>query len=288
MSGGGGGALGAAIGAGASLIGANKSRSSARRANETNEAIAAEDRALQREFATKGVQWRVQDAKEAGLHPLFALSSGVPSYSSPTRVGAIPVDTGQGIRGAGQAIQRAISAQKSPEERAYETANLDLLKAKTGTETTMQAYYASLAARNHQELNASKAVPTSQDPTSVMPDVIESKPSEIISHSSKFPASVAGTRPILVEYTHPTIQGAKIMLPYSEEGPSEALSELPLTLWPMIIDANKKRYGSSWKSGLLKSLLPYRKGKYSTQGKRRRGEAKHNYLDRLNIPEKWR
>lgn len=36
---------------------------------------------LQREFAQNGIQWRVEDAKKAGIHPLYALGANTASYT---------------------------------------------------------------------------------------------------------------------------------------------------------------------------------------------------------------
>ena len=41
---------------------------------------------MQKEFAQMGIQWRVADAKAAGLHPLAALGAA-PAHASPMRVG---------------------------------------------------------------------------------------------------------------------------------------------------------------------------------------------------------
>lgn len=41
---------------------------------------------LQREFAQNGIQWKVEDAKKAGIHPLYALGAQTVSYS-PMSVG---------------------------------------------------------------------------------------------------------------------------------------------------------------------------------------------------------
>jgi len=46
-------------------------------------AVAQQERntALQREFAQHGIRWRVEDAKAAGLHPLYALAGGGAAYA---------------------------------------------------------------------------------------------------------------------------------------------------------------------------------------------------------------
>lgn len=66
----------------------------------------------QKEFAQKGIQWKVADAKAAGIHPIYALGANTVSYS-PTAVG----DTGASWGSAGQDIGRAIEAGQSTTER---------------------------------------------------------------------------------------------------------------------------------------------------------------------------
>lgn len=66
----------------------------------------------QREFAQHGVRWRVEDAKAAGLHPLYALGAQTPSFS-PVHI----QDTmGPALAEAGQAIGRGISSQETSAE----------------------------------------------------------------------------------------------------------------------------------------------------------------------------
>lgn len=65
---------------------------------------AAKNRALQKEFAQKGIQWKVADAQKAGIHPLYALGAQTHSFT--------PVHTGLGdaVSEAGQSIGRAVDA----------------------------------------------------------------------------------------------------------------------------------------------------------------------------------
>lgn len=62
---------------------------------------------LQKQFAKKGIQWKVEDAKKAGIHPLYALGANTTSYQ--------PVSVGGGLESAlpsmGQNIGRAIDGQ---------------------------------------------------------------------------------------------------------------------------------------------------------------------------------
>lgn len=105
--------LGEIIGAGASLLGGLFGKKSADKANEENIK-------LQREFAQQGIQWKVADAKKAGIHPLAALGAQTVSFS-PSVVGDNALGTG--IAQAGQDIGRAINSTSTVEAK---TAQLSL------------------------------------------------------------------------------------------------------------------------------------------------------------------
>lgn len=125
--------LGALISAGSALLGGSMASSATRDANraaremqEKANDIAQRDKVLDRElqerFARSGIQWRVEDAKAAGIHPLYALGANTSSYSpSPISVGTAPVaaDTGLGsaVAAAGQDIGRAMNATRSQSGR---------------------------------------------------------------------------------------------------------------------------------------------------------------------------
>ena len=98
---------GALIGAGASYLGQKKANQQA--ANQ-----AAGNAALQREFAQQGIRWRVEDAKAAGIHPLYALGASVPTYSP---VSASFGNTASDFAQAGQNIGRAIDSTRTQAER---------------------------------------------------------------------------------------------------------------------------------------------------------------------------
>lgn len=67
---------------------------------------------MQKDFAKKGIQWRVADAKKAGVHPLYALGANTTSFS-PVSVGSL----GAGLSEMGQDISRAVEAVQSAPER---------------------------------------------------------------------------------------------------------------------------------------------------------------------------
>lgn len=107
--------LGELISAGANLIGGFFNRQSQNEYNKQQMQIAQQNMALQREFAQSGIQWKVQDAKAAGLHPLAALGAQTSSFSPVSVGGSAPeLDLGS----AGQDIGRAVKAAMSQNDRA--------------------------------------------------------------------------------------------------------------------------------------------------------------------------
>lgn len=65
---------------------------------------------LQKQFAQEGIQWRVADAKKAGIHPIYALGANTPTYT--------PVNTAfDGLAQAGQDLGRAIDANSNQVQR---------------------------------------------------------------------------------------------------------------------------------------------------------------------------
>lgn len=72
----------------------------------------------QKEFAQSGIQWKVQDAEKAGIHPLYALGANTVSYS-PQSVGGGDYSY---MADAGQNIGRAIDATRSNPARGAATA----------------------------------------------------------------------------------------------------------------------------------------------------------------------
>lgn len=120
--------LGSIIGAGASLIGGMMNNSAQRDANRANiaatEKANAQNLAAQKEFAQSGIRWRVEDAKQAGIHPVYALGAQTPSFSPSFTAGQVGAETGVGdaLAAGGQEIGRAVGATLTQPERAYNSA----------------------------------------------------------------------------------------------------------------------------------------------------------------------
>lgn len=98
---------GALVGAGSNLLGGLLGRRSSDRA-------AAQNLKQQREFAQKGIRWRVADAKAAGLHPLYALGAQTHSFQPIT----VQDSLGPALSAAGQDISRAMYQSASAGDRA--------------------------------------------------------------------------------------------------------------------------------------------------------------------------
>lgn len=131
----------ALISAGASIIGGLLGQKSAKDAQKSNEDINAQNIALQKEFAQNSIQWKTEDAKKAGVHPLYAL--GAPTYSyNPSSVGAVADNSlGAGLANAGQDISRAMLASSDQDTRnvAFESRVNALQLTRMGLENDLLA-----------------------------------------------------------------------------------------------------------------------------------------------------
>lgn len=84
--------------------------------------LADRNEALQREFATSGIQWKVADAQKAGVHPLYALGASTTSFSPISMGGGVAAkdSLASNLSDMGQDVSRAIRATSSHEDRAYD------------------------------------------------------------------------------------------------------------------------------------------------------------------------
>lgn len=101
--------IGSAIGAVGSiaggLIGANNAQS-----------VAGMNYEAQKEFAQNGIRWKVEDAKRAGIHPLYALGASTQGYS-PTSGYTGDFGISDAAAHFGQGYERAQQAKMTKEER---------------------------------------------------------------------------------------------------------------------------------------------------------------------------
>lgn len=133
---------GAIAGAGASLVGSGLSFLGGQEAlgiNSGNQAyantLAYQQQQFERQAAQQGIQWRVADAKAAGISPLVAL--GAPTFNP----GAIGVSgsnfdnplaaAGAGLSGMGQDISRAAMAAQTENTRMQTVLAAEKIRADT-------------------------------------------------------------------------------------------------------------------------------------------------------------
>lgn len=112
--------LPSAISAGGNLIGGLVSAFSGK-GNGAAERLASENIQLQKDFAQQGIRWRVNDAKQAGLHPLAALGAQTTSFAPINISGDRGPDIGGLIAQGGQDIARAVRAGQTAGERVNAT-----------------------------------------------------------------------------------------------------------------------------------------------------------------------
>lgn len=125
----------------------------ARETNEQNWKLANQNFAFQREFAEQGIQKRVEDAKKAGIHPLYAMGANTPSVSP---VGAVfdtpqlntprPGDYQSGFNAIGS-IMNVINTGLNWAQHA---AQVDNIKANTALANTRTASIVDQMARDSE------------------------------------------------------------------------------------------------------------------------------------------
>lgn len=113
----------ALISAGASLLGGMFNRNAQQEFNEQQAKQAALNMKMQQDFAQHGIKWKVDDARDAGIHPLYALGANTTSYSPVTVGGAPDTSLGSAMASAGQDLSRAMDATRSSKERSEAVAS---------------------------------------------------------------------------------------------------------------------------------------------------------------------
>ncbi|AJK28226.1 hypothetical protein [Eel River basin pequenovirus] len=190
-----------------------------------DEALDAQ-RKLQNKQARELPAEMVKGWLKAGIHPLAGL--GVP-LSSPTSgftpvTGDISKDLGQNISRAGKALQDIGNRtyQKKVEDLTLERMQLenDLLR---GQKTTI--HNATNPAIGH---GTDYTVDGQGNSRVVGSEGVDIKKHQVISKAKKDRGLAAGHPPAMVKYDLGS--GQSIELPFSEEGPSESIENLPLGL----------------------------------------------------------
>lgn len=135
---------GSIISAGSSLVGGLLGNSSASSINQSNQNFAREQFEYQKALHQNQLQWRVEDAKKAGLHPLAGIGVQAPSFS-PVSASTTPLDYSW-IGDLGQSANYGATKAKDRKQQAqmldlqmrgleldneYKQAQIDALKVDT-------------------------------------------------------------------------------------------------------------------------------------------------------------
>lgn len=238
----------------ASLAGGLLGAEGAEDERHLQEQMHRENVALQKEFAQHGIRWRVEDAKAAGLHPLYALGAAGASYSPSSYVGGTSPKEhiGRALSEAGQNLSRAVAAQETEQQRKLGAAQLKVLEGQAAKDFAMAAYYASEGARRSQGAVSSAPFPTgtSWPGGPVVQGSWQPKAPEVEAPRTDDSAVLAGPpRSFFEEFN---MGGLNFLLPRTGGGSiGEALEGLPKAAYPVMLGYNIGHYGKD----ILLSIL---------------------------------
>lgn len=192
------------ISAGASLLGGLFG-------NKSSKDTARENAAFQKEFAQQGIQWKVADAKKAGIHPLYALGAQTHSFNPVVMQDSL----GPALSSAGQDISRAMQAAATQPQRAAADATSAVLGKLAIERATLENE--ELRSRIARERSAQLGPPfpsgvqtfpirsgdvhtTHLTADSVGPGTVRVTPVEVDSSSPSVRGQTAGSRDSMTEY----------------------------------------------------------------------------------------
>lgn len=105
------------VNVGLGLVGLNADRKANAKAHQQNQDIANANIEMQREFARNGIRWKVEDATNAGLHPLVGAGAGGAAFAPNAPFAVGDYGAGATFSNMGQNLSRAIHATRSNRER---------------------------------------------------------------------------------------------------------------------------------------------------------------------------
>lgn len=229
--------------------------------NEYNQDLLEQQIASQREAQQNFIQWRVADAKKAGIHPLFALGANSPS-TFPISMGD---NVGPALREAGQDIGSATARMLDTQAKEKHQMDMALGAAQLSESDARREMYLSEAARNRQAPGA--PMPGlgvqregtvqgkflnehGQDVSAPGTGIIDLKPMEQSSAKEGNPDIVAGEHP---GYQEMLYRGMPMLFPITQgESPEEILSEMSLPAYTGLLLLNGNTYGEGWITDFMK------------------------------------
>lgn len=109
--------IGSVIGAIGNIVGGFMNKESAEDAQYATQQNLNAQMEMQKAFAKQGIRWRVEDARKAGIHPLYALGANTASYTPQSVAFQGDSSLGNAFAAAGQDIGRAINSTRTGAER---------------------------------------------------------------------------------------------------------------------------------------------------------------------------
>lgn len=207
--------------------------------NRNSESNLNKNADLQREFAKQGVRWKVEDAKAAGIHPLYALGAQTHSFSPI----AMQDSLGPAIANMGQDVSRAMHATRTASEREAANAQAVVLGKlsveRAGLENELLR---SQIARTQSQVGPpmAQAFPISSDGI-VTRDLTEVRPSEVISARSEDSSVQAGpANPAFQEQDFGGVLGKWKIL---GNAASQGLEDMDIAKYVATVAANSDKFG---------------------------------------------
>lgn len=207
---------------------------------------ASTNAALQREFAQNGIRWRVEDAKAAGLHPMYALTGGGAAFSpNAIAIGgeSAPQNTGQSFGGAmGAALAQFFKSQEQKDNVIAQAVQAVAAVAQSNSISAVPApsdYRWDMDMSGgpmHADVNLQNAF-----------DVQQYVPVSTLSRSNESPSLTPGVGP--GGAVHNIAPGFNMILPSSAQGgTAEALESLSESreLTYAFIHRNVEQFGEAW------------------------------------------
>lgn len=222
----------------------------------------------QKEFAQMGIQWRTADAIAAGVHPLYAISGGGAAYNSP----GVSISGGVSHSPVGGSSQLYETSQ----ERELRMEQMNALKAASSRDAAQAGYYSALEAKERQAINGGPRTLLGDPPSGqgdvVMPSYEVTDPGNVgavklsgdpqVSHAPGDQSMSAGERSAFWKEYQVTPDGLRVALPWTQEGPGEALENVSWWMWPSIVAMNKARYGDDWLGQFIAQVVLGKRPEY--------------------------
>lgn len=252
----------AAISAGSNLLSSWMASEDAEDNRTLQRETTASNLAMQREFAQNGIRWRTEDAKAAGLHPLYALTGQGASYT-PSAVQTESSRAPEYLSRAGQDVSRAVMAAQDEHARNLRKAQLLTLEAQSERDFAQASYYRSLANREQPSTSFPTDVVTDAYNNGVVvggrdfpkieahplyKDAVKLQSDEMTSRSGANPGETSGRdHPGMRQFEFPG--GFRALVPAT--GGGGIPEEIDVSMLPLVLGANLEKYGWRWVIDLM-------------------------------------